>query len=154
MGKAITGHVDLVFPSKYIKAADLRGRDVTIVIEKVEWEELVMEGNKRDIKPAITMRSVAGRLLEKKWIAGKTVLKQIAAATGEKDVGNWHGKRVTMYPSECRARAGGMTECVRVRVKVSRTQEEPPPEMTAPVEEKPFVDEAEAGDEPAEGSAT
>lgn len=141
MGKPITGHVDLVFPSKYLKAADLRGKDVTVEIAAIEWENLVMVGGKRDTKPAITMRTANGRVIEKKWIAPKTVLKQIAAAVGEKDVARWTGKRVTMYPTTCRGTDGGQVECIRVRVKASQSREEPPAEMTAPVEATPVFDE-------------
>lgn len=150
MGKPITGHVDLVFPSKYLKAADLRGKDVTVIIQAIEWESLVMVGGKRDIKPAITMQTATGRVIEKKWITPKTVLKMIAAATGEKHVDKFIGKKVTMYPDKCRGADGKEVECIRVRVKPSQSREEPPPEMMAPVEAKDFVDEVEGG---AEGTA-
>ena len=153
MGKPITGHVDLVFPSKYLKAADLRGRDVTIAIDAVEWENLIMVGGKRDTKPAITMRTLSGKPIEKKWIAPKTVLKQIAAATGEKEVGKWRGHKVTIYPDKCRGADGGQVECIRVRTRTARVQEEPPAEVMAPVEQKALVDELDAA-EKAEGSAT
>lgn len=147
MGKPITGHVDLVFPGKYIKAADLRGKDVTVIIHAIEWEQLVMVGGKKDTKPAITMRAASGRVLEKKWIVRKTVMKMIAAATGERQVENWPGKRVTMYPTMCKGEGGAMVECIRVRVRAAATQEEPPEEMTAPVEVKDFVAEVEGDGE-------
>lgn len=142
--------MDLVFPGKYIKAADLRGKDVTVIIHAIEWEDLIMVGGKRDTKPAITIRSASGRILERKWIVPKTVLKMIAAATGEKDVSKWAGKAVTIHPTTCKGQRGETVECIRVRPRASTAREEPPEEMTAPVEVKDFVAEVE-GDE--EGAA-
>lgn len=150
MGPPITGHVDLVFPSQYLKAADLRGREVTIIIAGVNKEHLVMAGGVRDIKPAITMTTVNGRPIEKRWIIPKTVAKQIAATLGEKRVEKWIGHRVSIYPTTCKGQRGEEVDCIRVKVRVSQTQEEPPAEMTAPVEQPAFIDDDEASD----GAAT
>ena len=153
--RVITGHVDLVYPTKYVKAADLKGRDVTIVIERVTWEPLVMAGGKRDTKAAVHMRSAGGKVLEKMWIVGKTVLKQIAKATGERDIGKWSGKRVTMYPTTCRGGGGEEMECIRVRVRTSQTAVDVPEDMAAaPLPASDFADDAadDSGREPgAEG---
>ena len=143
LGPPVTGHVDLVFPTQYVKAADLKGRDVTVVIAAVNYENLVMVGGKRDRKPSISMTTVSGKPLDKRWIIGKTVAKQIATTLGEKSVERWAGKKITMYPTTCKGQRGEEVECIRVRVRTAQTQEEPPPEMTAPVEEKAFIDEAE-----------
>lgn len=154
-GKAITGHVELIHPSKYIKAADLRGKDVTVVIDKLEWEDLVMAGGKRDRKVAIVMRSKAGRVLEKKWIAPKTVLRQIAAVLAEKDVGKWGKGEVTLYPTTCRGADGGMVECIRVRVRTNARAGDVPEDMAAPVppEQRDFVDDADDAPDDARAAA-
>jgi len=145
-GPTITGHVDLVYPTKYVKAADLKGRDVTVIIERATWENLVMAGGKRDRKAAIHMRSVGGKPLEKMWIVGKTVLKQIAKALNERDIGKWSGGRVTMYPTTCRGGGGEEMECIRVRVRTNAAAVDVPEDMAAAPEPTPdFVDEA-AGD--------
>jgi hypothetical protein len=154
-GKELTGHFALVYPGQYIKAADLHDRDVTIIIECVREEHLVMKGGRKDKKACVTMRSLKGVLLERRWVVGKTVLAEIAAATGETKIANWKGKRITLYPTTCRGQEGKMVECIRVRFKASRVAEEPPEDMTAPADEKAFLDEVDgADDEPAEGSAT
>lgn len=141
---AITGHLELLYPSKYVKAADLRGKDVTVIIDHAEWENLVMQGGKRDRKVALHLRSTTGKLLEKRWIVGKTVLRQIAKSTGKTDVAAWSGDRVTMYPTTCRGADGTQVECIRVRLKVNARAEEVPEDMAAPVEAPAFVDEAGA----------
>lgn len=146
-GPAVTGHVDLVHPTAYVKAADLKGRDVTVEIVKVTWEALVMAGGKRDRKPAVHMRSTKGKPIEKLWIVGKTVCKQIAAATGEKLVERWAGKRVTMYPTTCRGQGGEIQDCIRVRVAVNARAEEIPDDMAAAPEPAPamFDEDEEPG---------
>ena len=120
-GTKVMGHVDLVNPTMYFKAADLMDRDVTIEIVDVVWEQLTMAGGKKDTKPAAIVRSTkTGKVLEKKWIIGsKTVQKQIAAACGEKHVERWSGKRVTMYPTTCKGQGGEVMECIRVRSRVN-----------------------------------
>lgn len=146
--KEITGHLELVYPSKYVKAADLRGKDVTVVIDRVLEENLVMVGGKRDRKAVVVMRSLQGKPIEKRWVVGKTVLRQIGEAVGEKVVKKWSGKSVTMYPTTCRGTQGGMVECIRVRVKTNLRADEIPEDMAAPAEPPPeFVDEAEGAEE-------
>lgn len=153
-GKIITGHMELVIPSKYLKSADLHGRDVNVVIDHVEWEDLVMQGGKRDRKPAIHIRSVKGVKLSKLWVVGKTVLRQIGGALGETDVGKWAGGKVTMYPTTCKGATGGIVECIRVRGRANaRADEEPTADMMKEPEIPPeFIDEAGA-DEPASDNA-
>lgn len=143
----ITGHLELLYPSEYVKAADLRGKDVTVIIDHAEWENLVMAGGKRDRKVALHLRSVGGKRLEKRWIVGKTVLRQIAHALGgETMVDKWSGGKVTMYPTTCRGADGKTVECIRVRVRTSASVDEPPEDMTAtPAPRVEFVDEAADG---------
>lgn len=144
-GPAITGHVDLVYPTEYVKAADLKGKEVTIIIELVTWENLVMAGGKRDRKAAIHMRSASGKPIGKKWIVGKTVLRQIAKALNERDIGNWGGGRVTMYPTTCRGGGGEEMECIRVKVRTNAAATDVPDDMSAePVKRPEFADEAES----------
>lgn len=145
-GPAVTGHVDLVHPTAYVKAADLKGRDVTVEIVKVTWEDLVMAGGVRSRKPALHMRSTKGKPVEKLWIVGKTVCKQIAASVNEREVQNWTGKRVTMYPTTCRGQRGEEVECIRVRVRVNARADEIPDDMAAAPAPAPavFDDEDEA----------
>lgn len=146
-GTKLTGHLELLHPSKYVKAADLRGKDVTVVIDYLTRENLIMAGGKRDQKIAISLRSVGGKSLDKKLIVGKTVLRMIGGAIGDRHVERWSGCRITLYPTTCRGADGSTVECIRVRVRTAQTQEEPPAEMTAPVDPKDFMDEV--GDEDA-----
>ena len=35
MGERITGHFELLYPSDYVKAADLGGKDLTVAIDQI-----------------------------------------------------------------------------------------------------------------------
>lgn len=148
-GEALRGHLELVYPSEYVKAADLRGRDVTVIIADITKETLVMVGGKKDRKAVITMRArnkdgSPGQLLGKRWVVGKTVLRQIGAATGEKVMANWLGKEVTMCPTTCRGKEGKEVECIRVRVRVDQHANEVPDDMAAEPEPMPEFDPGDA----------
>lgn len=147
MGQAIGGHLELLYPSEYLKAADLRGREITVTLDHAEWEALAMAGrSKKDNKVVFHVRNAAGtKLLGKRWVVGKTVLRQIADALGSKNVEDWNGKKVTVYPTTCRGKEGKTVECIRVKLRTSRDVEDPTPEMMAEPEPRvDFADEAEA----------
>lgn len=138
----LTGHFALVYPSKYIKAADLMGQNVTVTILRVRKETIEMEGGKKDDKAVLYIADARGKPLQKTWVAGKTVLKQIAATLGDPSIGAWKGKQVTMYPTTCKSKGGETVECIRVRPRVLQGAHEMPADMTAgddaaPPAEKP-----------------
>ena len=134
----LTGHFALVYPSKYIKAADLMGQNVTVTILRVRKETIEMEGGKKDDKAVLYIGDAKGRPLQKTWVAGKTVLKQIAATLGDPSIGAWKGKQVTLYPTTCKSKGGETVECIRVRPRVLQGAHEMPADMTAG-DEAPMV---------------
>jgi hypothetical protein len=84
-------HVDLLFPSKYLKAADLRGKTVTVVIESIDPRgELQMRGGKKEKKPIVHLRGK-----DKAWVLNITNARAIAAIHGP-EVTGWIGKAVTI----------------------------------------------------------
>ena len=145
-GEPLRGHLELVYPSEYVKAADLKGRDVTIIIADITKEMLVMVGGKKDLKAVIHMRArnrdgSPGKVLGKRWVVGKTVLRQIGAATKSTDMGEWIGKEVTMFPTTCRGKEGKAVECIRVRVdQHANPSDEVPEDMAADPEPTPEFD--------------
>lgn len=104
-------HVDLLFPSNYLKAADLRGKDVTITIDDIEPRHELNNKNGTDLRPIIRM---AGK--EKMWVLNKTNAKTIAKMYGN-EVTAWIGKKVTIYPTQISV-AGEICDCIRVRANV------------------------------------
>lgn len=85
-------HVDLLFPSKFLKSADLRGKRVPVVIESISpREELQMQGGKKEKKPVLYLRGK-----DKAWVLNKTNAQSIAAVHGP-EVTHWIGKTVVIY---------------------------------------------------------
>lgn len=123
----------LLFPSKYLAADDLRGRDVTVVIERIEPRHELQRTTGKDWKPVAFLRGK-----EKAWVLNKTNAKAIAKLYG-KEVLGWIGKAVTIYPTVTQVK-GEDCDCIRVRPRVpaaprdeSRT---PAPRPFVPPEER------------------
>jgi hypothetical protein len=120
-------HYKLMFPSNYVGAHDLKGKDATLAIDSVSVAELTMEGGKKENKPVVTFKGA-----KKKLVLNKTNAKTIAALYGT-DTNAWIGQPVTLYPTTCRGERGATVDCIRVR--------ETKPKGNAP---KPAIDDEEA----------
>lgn len=97
----------LLFPSQYLGAHDLGGKDAVVTIKKVVIEELKTErGSER--KPIMYFDKT-----EKKLVLNKTNATSIAALYG-KEVEGWYGKRITLYGAMVSA-FGKEAEAIRVR---------------------------------------
>ena len=85
---------DDVFPSKYLKAADLNGKPVTVTIEGAPLETLKSPEGKEQIKNgALLPRQQEGNA------AQHDQLGRVADICGD-DSDEWPGKRIELYPDE------------------------------------------------------
>ena len=100
--------VELMFPSDFVKAADLGGKDVTKTIKSVTIDELTMRGGRKEKKPVIRFSDA-----EKKLVLNKTNATVIAKMYGN-ETDNWVGKQITMYPTTTTFGAD-TTDCIRIR---------------------------------------
>ena len=139
-------HVDLLFPSKYLKAADLRGGDLTVIIRSIEPRgELQMRQGRKEYKPIATLDGT-----DKLWVMNKTNAVTISKLYGP-EVLSWIGKRVTLYPTLV-ACGGAQVEAVRVREKVPheiapaklRTVKVDPREIISCIDSASSMEELEA----------
>ena len=81
--------ISSAFPSDYLKAADLQGRQVKVVIDRVEMRDV---GD--DHKPVLFFQGKdRGVVLNK---TNSAVLED--AFGGETD--HWHGQKITLYPTK------------------------------------------------------
>ena len=101
-------HVDLMFPSDYIKAVEFKGKEVTLTITKVVRDEVMTTKGKMD-KYILHFKET-----EKMFILNKTNSKAIAKFLNEPKAVNWPGHTVTLKPMECEA-FGEIVECIRVK---------------------------------------
>ena len=97
--------INEAYPSKWLKAADLQGKTVTVKVHSVTMEQF-MDGSS---KPALWFK---GR--EKALILNKTNAMTLSSVYGD-DTDNWTGKPVELY-SQIVQGPNGMVEGLRVRV--------------------------------------
>lgn len=102
------GHYQLLYPSEYIAACDLHGKDSKVTIEKVEVETITGSKGEKQARPVISFRGA-----KKRMVCCKTNAKTIAKQHGT-ETDAWVGKSITIYPTTCEA-FGETKECVRVR---------------------------------------
>ena len=86
---------DLMFPGRYLKSVELKGRDVPITIDRVDKEELL----KRDKKTKETKWILHFRESEKALVLNVTNARTITGLYG--NAKGWAGKRITLYPTTC-----------------------------------------------------
>lgn len=78
-------HIDSAFPSKYLKASDLQGRNVTVKMGRVEQEKI---GD--DMKLILYFQGK-----EKGVVLNKTNANNVAAIYGG-ETEDWYGKGITL----------------------------------------------------------
>lgn len=113
--------INSAFPSKWIRASDLQGRDITLTILRCLEEEVAGDGS---TQPVIYFNGT------KKGLAlNKTNANIIAEAFGrETDV--WLGEKITLYPTKTDFK-GDRVDCIRVR-------EQPPAQPAIPLPATPL----------------
>lgn len=97
-------NINTLFPSKYVKAADLNGRRINVTISRVSLEQM---GNPPERKPVLYFEKAAKGL-----VMNKTIGMSIAHLHGDETDG-WKGKRITLYPTQVSA-FGKMNDVIRV----------------------------------------
>lgn len=96
------------FPSKFLSAADLKGKTVHVTIDKIATEEFENDG-RRQTKPVITFREKS----VKPMVINKTNFAIIAKLCGE-DTDSWPGKKIGLH-MELVSFKGKVSESVRVK---------------------------------------
>ena len=96
------------FPSNYLRAGDLIGKERTVTIARVDTDTFENDG-KKQIKPVVHFREAGFKPL----VCNKTNFMLIAAACGSES-DQWVGKRIVLYPDMV-AFQGRVQEAVRVR---------------------------------------
>ena len=104
--------ISSAFPSKYLKAADLNGNQVSVVMSHVTMEDV---GD--DIKPVLYVDGS-----EKGIVLNKTNGSAIADAYGD-DTDSWHGRTIILF--EAQVTFNNKTAGA-IRVKTPRVQHQAP----------------------------
>lgn len=122
------------FPSEYIRAADLRDRNVTVMISHVQMKDI---GD--DHKPVLFFQGK-----DKGLVLNKTNSNSIAAAFGD-EMDDWQGKEIVLCPAMTDYQ-GKSVPCIRVRP--ARAADKPKPALKAvgqqtAAPEPPPIDDAD-----------
>lgn len=124
MSTVVTIKDELAFPSEYISFVDLKGRTVTVTIEKIWAEQLQTKGGKANQK---LVANLVGK--KKKFVINKTNAQRIAECHGT-NADLWTGKTIAIKPDKDRF-GREMVDCIRVDVaatqKASRAPKTTPP---------------------------
>lgn len=110
------------FPSKYLKAADLQGKQARVVMDRVD-EEQVGNNPNEDPKPILYF---VGK--EKGMVLNKTNAGNIADTYGD-DSEDWHGEEIILF--EAMVDFQGRT-VPAIRVRVPRPSEKRKPATVRP----------------------
>lgn len=119
-------NINDAFPSKYLKASDLKNRTVNVVIENVAIERL---GN--DNKVVVYFEGK-----DKGLVLNKTNANMIAEITEQQEMDNWIGHKIAVYPTHVDFQ-GKRTPAIRVEYPVNggTLAGQPPPPPPPPVDD-------------------
>lgn len=93
--------VDLLFPKRYIRGADLQGRDVTLTISRIATRTLRKADGTTEDKAVLHFEEMQRRPADERKlfvVSARCNANSIAAATGERNPHKWPGHRITLYP--------------------------------------------------------
>ncbi len=134
--------VSEMFPSKYLKAGDLQGKEVLVTIESLELLEFQNDGGKEN-KWVI---SLVGK--DKAFICNVTNATRIEYATGEEDNKNWPGKQIILRSEKVDFK-GKLVDSIRVKIEqlsppaqahAAQPPEQPIEPLATPPDEPPQED--------------
>lgn len=100
------------YPSNWLKAEDLDGKDVALTIKNVESKSF----GDNEVKPLVTFEGT-----EKGLILNKTNFGTIAALYGD-ETDYWIGRKIKLYSTEVDFR-GTTTLAIRIRLEKFSTAE-------------------------------
>ena len=115
-------NVNDAFPSKYLKASDLKGQQPVVVIRGVEVEPV---GQQREMRPVLYFEGK-----DKGLVLNKTNARNISALTGSDETGDWRGHSIRLYSTNVEFQ-GDTVEAIRVKAAPQNGRPAPPPEPPA-----------------------
>lgn len=124
-------NINDAFPSNYLKASDLKGRAIVVTIDRVEYE---LVGQNKEKKPVLYF---VGK--EKGIVLNKTNANKITQLTESPVTEEWKGHAILLYPSETSFQ-GEMVDCIRVKAVPQNAKKAAPPPPEPDVQ---FVDDDE-----------
>ena len=128
-------NIKAAFPSPWIRAVDLQGRDITLTIARFSPEEVVAKDGSK--KPVIFFHGT-----EKGLVLNVVNGDTIDEMAGDTD--NWPGQKITVYATKTDF-GGKRVDCIRIREQTASQSETPlpaQPETSLPVQPETVPAEA------------
>ena len=111
--------ISTAFPTKFLKASDLQGKEVKVEIDDCRMEDVAGDGSEE--KPVLYFKGKNKGLVMNKTNAGK-----LEVAFGD-DTEHWSGRTIILYPDVTQFQ-GRTVDCLRVRVPAPKAADgEPTP---------------------------
>jgi len=127
-------NINQAFPSKYLKAADILGKTVQVVIRTVSLEK--MEEDKEERKPVVWFEGK-----EKGVVMNKTNAQMIAHTYGD-ETDAWVGQTITLY-TEPVSFQGRIVDSIRMRAGQPTPVVQAPAQVDGPVKLADYVTSAD-----------
>lgn len=129
-----------MFDRNYLYSFDLKGKDLTVEIARVEAGKLQIAGTtQKQSKPVLYFKTRNGQP-GPGLALNKTNAKVVAKLYGT-NTDQWVGKKLTLYPTTTKFGAETV-DCIRIKPTVPRGEAESGPESTLPPHEPPGADGA------------
>ena len=129
-------NINDAFPSKYLKASDLKGQQPVVTMARVDFEEV---GQRKDLKAVLHFDAK-----DKGLVLNKTNANKIVEIVGSALTEDWKGHQIRLYPSVTTF-GGEEVECIRVRAvagqRMTMTKRPPPAPPPDPIDAPGFVDD-------------
>lgn len=128
-------NINEAFPSKYLKASDLKGTEPVLTIAKVAFEPV---GQSKEMKAVVYFEGKAKGL-----VLNKTNATRIVQLSGSGLTEEWPGTRVKLYGSVTTFE-GDEVECIRIRPSAgpaAALPKPPPPPPPPSHDEPPLTDD-------------
>jgi hypothetical protein len=106
-----------VFPSRFLKAADLGGKPRDVEIKRAPQEELG-SGDDKEIKTVLYFSDGT-----KPLPLNMTNWDAVAGIAGD-DTDNWPGHRIELYPDKTTMK-GSVVDCIRIRAPRQEMRQKP-----------------------------
>ena len=120
-----TGDVRLLWPSRFLKAADLKEVDRPLTISYLNLDDLQMAGGDEQTKPVLYFKEcleASNEKDQKRLVCNKTNAATLIKLLGPK-AKDWKGKRITLFPTKCQS-FGELVDCIRIRSEVPEPAKE------------------------------
>lgn len=134
-------HADLLFPSKYIKAPDLMGKEVTVTIKETDVGHKIETSRGNVPKPVMYFRGK-----DKGLVLNKTKVEVIKKLYGT-ETDDWDGKKIIIKAGRTKYK-GEMVDCINIVNRKPRSKQQEPAAAAPPqAPDEPPQPEPEANEQ-------